>query len=365
MLTYLLKNADALGTYKLNKLGSYPSKAVDYYSFSARVASSSEDPPFGMRATAFAALVALASGLFEDQAGKIDWGRENIGGVTHSVFQLSGTTRLAIVATKEGVLAGVDIRSGATQWRQLLHSGEEVCDLISGPGGVLSLGTSPHGSHTVGSARLWNVRGELLWDFLIELPLGVASPGCPSALFVEAKAKARTVLLGWGDAVHALDESAGHTLWQWRSEGVDVHRLAPGAAGEVLAFGLRRNGGVFRAKLSLEGGAQSSLETLSGGSASPERLLLSKEGALLAVDQGRKAVLIGAPGSSRLSSVPISGLGSCADALSPALESLSLPRAAVLRLSPTCSLFLEIGTDGSLHPGRKVSPHKKRQEEAA
>ena len=50
-----------------------------------------------------AALVAIfaatASCLYEDQAGKVDWFRKNIGGVTHAAFHASGAQRLALVAT--------------------------------------------------------------------------------------------------------------------------------------------------------------------------------------------------------------------------------------------------------------------------
>lgn len=59
-----------------------------------------------------------ASALFEDQAGKIDWYRGNVGHVTASVFHSSGQQRVAVVSTEQGVLAGIDLRSGTTLWRQ-------------------------------------------------------------------------------------------------------------------------------------------------------------------------------------------------------------------------------------------------------
>ena len=43
---------------------------------------------------ALVALLSVVSALFEDQAGKIDWARENIGGVTHALFQVHGASRL-------------------------------------------------------------------------------------------------------------------------------------------------------------------------------------------------------------------------------------------------------------------------------
>jgi hypothetical protein len=316
---------------------------------------------------ALVALLSVVSALFEDQAGKIDWARENIGGVTHALFQVHGASRLAIVATSEGVLAGLDLRSGTTQWRQLLHPGESVCELVSAPGLVLSLGVAPHGPRTVGTARLWNAKGELLWDYLSELPEGVSSRGCPSGVFTQgSSSQPRAVLIGYHDAVTAIAESSGAQLWRWRSaDQQTVHRLAL-SGGEALAYGLKRDGGgAFRAKLDLQSGALiGTLDSLGTDAALP--LQLTHEGTLLAVDTAGKNLLVSSGSSGRLSKVALSGLGSCEgqtlSSTPPSLQPLVLPRAAVLSLGgggvgggSQCSLLVEIGTDGTASTSRTVS----------
>jgi hypothetical protein len=64
-------------------------------------------------------LIASASALFEEQAGFLDWHRENIGSVTHAQFAFRGRERV-FVATSSAVIASLDTKDGAIAWRQVI-----------------------------------------------------------------------------------------------------------------------------------------------------------------------------------------------------------------------------------------------------
>ena len=73
---------------------------------------------------AFALLALAPPALFEDQAGKFDWARENVGSVGAAVFRSVGSQRLAVVAS-EAAVAGIDLRTGGTAWRRTMR---RACD---------------------------------------------------------------------------------------------------------------------------------------------------------------------------------------------------------------------------------------------
>lgn len=155
-----------------------------------------------------ALLCRSAGALFEDQAGKIDWGRQNIGRVTSAVFHSSGSQRLSIVATEAGAVAGIDIRTGEASWRRLLPEGDSVSELISSNTGVVSVGLAWREGGRVGSVRMWSPLGGLLWDAVSD-----EAGERPPAVAVGDKA----MYFGSGATVIALHAATGKELWRWRA----------------------------------------------------------------------------------------------------------------------------------------------------
>ena len=69
----------------------------------------------------FALLIALsgtADAIFEEQAGQVDWNKQNIGRILHAELAFRGRERV-FVATSEGVVASLDTRDGSIAWRQV------------------------------------------------------------------------------------------------------------------------------------------------------------------------------------------------------------------------------------------------------
>jgi len=64
------------------------------------------------------ALIGSASALFEEQAGFLDWHKENIGSVTHAQFAFRGREKV-FVATASSVIASLDTKDGSIAWRQV------------------------------------------------------------------------------------------------------------------------------------------------------------------------------------------------------------------------------------------------------
>ena len=60
--------------------------------------------------------------LFPDQAGLLDWSRENVGIAQHVVDQ----GRFTVLATESGVLTRIKTRTGVIQWRRVLPEGESI-----------------------------------------------------------------------------------------------------------------------------------------------------------------------------------------------------------------------------------------------
>ena len=63
-------------------------------------------------------LFRLASALYEEQAGFLDWHKENIGSVKQAHFAPRGRERI-FVATDAAVVASLDTRDGSIVWRQV------------------------------------------------------------------------------------------------------------------------------------------------------------------------------------------------------------------------------------------------------
>ena len=148
-----------------------------------------------------------AQGLYEDQVNKpggLDWYRQQIGRATQAHFHSSGQLqRLALVSTEEGVLAGLDLRTGAVIWRQVLTKGESVLLFQLHGKSVLSVSSTPNGG---AMARMWTPSGGLVWD--MPLPAGPSGSPAPQAVFTSS-----AVIISWGSDVTALHGSTGQKLW--------------------------------------------------------------------------------------------------------------------------------------------------------
>lgn len=63
-------------------------------------------------------LFRLVSALYEEQAGFLDWHKENVGSVKYAHFAPRGRERV-FVATEAAVIASLDTKDGSIVWRQV------------------------------------------------------------------------------------------------------------------------------------------------------------------------------------------------------------------------------------------------------
>ena len=149
-----------------------------------------------------------ASCLYEDQAGKVDWSRANVGRAAFALFP--SAQREAVVASADGVVAGLDIQTGVTSWRRVLPDGEAVGRMISvGDDLLVTLGTARTASGTVGSVRMWSVGGALLWDAMLP---EVGAGRSPAVAVGEG-----AIFVGSGTTVVAFHAATGEELWRWHA----------------------------------------------------------------------------------------------------------------------------------------------------
>ncbi|KAK7237923.1 hypothetical protein SO694_00022461 [Aureococcus anophagefferens] len=71
-----------------------------------------------------AGLAATASGLFRDQAGELDWRVENVGAVSHAVYQQRRCYALTRAGGGQALVAALNTRTGGVEWRRALPPGE-------------------------------------------------------------------------------------------------------------------------------------------------------------------------------------------------------------------------------------------------
>lgn len=64
-------------------------------------------------------------GIYEDQVGKFEWIRENIGMVTMLKTKLKNNLRpkFGYVYTQQGALARIHLKSSKLEWRQIISKG--------------------------------------------------------------------------------------------------------------------------------------------------------------------------------------------------------------------------------------------------
>ena len=178
-----------------------------------------------------AGLAATASALFRDQAGELDWRVENVGAVSHAVYQQRRCYALTRAGGGQALVAALNTRTGGVEWRRALPPGEAGDGVVVAGAAAVTL--SGRGSRL----RAWRLGdGALLWD---AAAAGGASGAALLALNKHGAAGVAgsdcvVVALG-GDAVAALDCGTGRPVagFPWYAEPEDDAKLA----------GARRSGG--------------------------------------------------------------------------------------------------------------------------
>eukprot|EP00808_Paulinella_micropora_P010476 g38498.t1 len=114
-----------------------------------------------------ACLLLPSLAMFEEQAGEIDWTREQVGVPEYAVF--NHQSRRVCVGTASSVLAALSTKTGELLWRQVLPAHEQLAALQPLPASkqedaVVSLSLAEGGLGV--ALRTWRVKdGALLWDW--------------------------------------------------------------------------------------------------------------------------------------------------------------------------------------------------------
>jgi hypothetical protein len=197
------------------------------------------------------ALLPLVAGIFEDQAGQLDWRRENIGKLEHVIYQ--GSKRSMFVASASNVIASTNVRSGKIEWRHVLQ--ESIDKIIHHQ--KLFVVVSNKGRNV----RVFNPNdGALLWESIVR------ADGNHEGDAVAADENGLAVIRG--NSVHMLSYNTGEKLWSWSAKsGVTLKQLQ-WDKGRVLAIGESSNGkssslfvGALDANGQVVGDAKESKET--------------------------------------------------------------------------------------------------------
>jgi len=167
----------------------------------------------------------VCAALFSDQAGEMDWRLENIGVVTHAIYQQRRCYALTHTGgagpSRQALVAALNTRTGTVEWRRALPPGEGGDGVIVAGNGVVS--SSGGGSRV----RAWRVGdGALLWE--AAAPAG-GGPGGGALIAVAGPGGACAVVAVGGDAVLALDCEDGAPLpgWPWFAEAEDDASRSP------------------------------------------------------------------------------------------------------------------------------------------
>ncbi|KAL6042459.1 DUF1620 superfamily [Balamuthia mandrillaris] len=205
-------------------------------------------------------LAQVSRGLYADQAGKLDWTKENIGKVSSLEFH---EDKRAFVATESGAIASLNLDTGATKWRRILPNEERAHLLRRDNKALLTL--SAHGKHV----SLWSASdGSLLWtdstfsfaqvseDLLSQL-------ASESETSVQQRLDAqfvhdldhdgqRDILLLVLDQVQARSGKDGRVIWTWSSSpnnisGRTLYRLlvvpSSTSSAQLYVIGFEKSGG--------------------------------------------------------------------------------------------------------------------------
>merc|ERR1712166_1640096 len=185
--------------------------------------------------TLLGVLFSNVGAMFKDQAGSADWFRENIGRVHTAAFpkQQRGNKQHVYVATDENILASLNLRSGATVWRQVLPAGESIDQVLSSGKTVLSTSSKAR------QLRMWNsADGTLIWDELISAVEPSATDSISSVLLDETD----VATLIDGERIELRAGATSRLKWTWSAteSGAGVEQLVT-PQGSDSVFGIGRH----------------------------------------------------------------------------------------------------------------------------
>ncbi|KAK2446230.1 ER membrane protein complex subunit [Trifolium repens] len=172
----------------------------------------------------FLSLTNLASSLYEDQVGLMDWHQQYIGKVKHAVFHTQKTGRKRVlVSTEENVVASLDLRHGEIFWRHVLGT-NDVVDGIDIALGKYVITLSSGGS----ILRAWNLPdGQMVWESSLH-----GSKTSKSILNIPKNLKSDkddTILVFGKGCLNAISSIDGEVLWKkdFAGESIEVSHIIP------------------------------------------------------------------------------------------------------------------------------------------
>ncbi|KAG9296619.1 hypothetical protein G9A89_002890 [Geosiphon pyriformis] len=100
-------------------------------------------------------------GLYENEAGVIDWHQKYVGTPRISLFHRTSRGVSILTATDRNVIASLSAHNGNVEWRQVFEESERIFTFISHETNALSV-SNRDGSNMI---RLWDVdSGSLIWE---------------------------------------------------------------------------------------------------------------------------------------------------------------------------------------------------------
>lgn len=165
----------------------------------------------------------VADALYEDQVGEQDWTLEQMGSVTHAVFQQNRIYALTVARRESGLdenlVVALNSRTGEIEWRRFLPEARSDA-LVLTPNGVVTL--------SGGLARCWRLGdGALAWDS------SVARGGDDEATLLSLSSPSKCVVVAIaGNAASAVSCDTGSPVqgWPWYPEAEDDASLASALA---------------------------------------------------------------------------------------------------------------------------------------
>ncbi|XP_010049094.2 ER membrane protein complex subunit 1 [Eucalyptus grandis] len=179
----------------------------------------------------FLSLSNLASSLYEDQVGLMDWHQKYIGKVKHAVFhtQKAGRKRV-VVSTEQNVIASLDLRHGDIYWRHVLGA-DDAIDGIDIALGKYVITLSSGGS----ILRAWNLPdGQLVWESILK-------GSNPSKIMLIVPTSFRVdrenlIFAFAGGCLHAVSSIDGEIIWRkdFAAKSLEVQQVIQAPAEETV-----------------------------------------------------------------------------------------------------------------------------------
>ncbi|CEM29319.1 unnamed protein product [Vitrella brassicaformis CCMP3155] len=194
--------------------------------------------------------------LYEDEAGERDWLIQTVGRVTHLVTSpLPTHSRRLYVGTAQGIVAALQTKTGALEWRREgKDEGERVSRLAIGKAILVSLsvndGHEDGGGRSSTSVRCWHVHnGDLLWQETITQDSQQSDGERPAALVDVAIVPSdggggEAVLLATERGAQLRHATSGRILRDWATSAshgsVRYSRVIPldDQDGDAISFAL-------------------------------------------------------------------------------------------------------------------------------